>query len=227
MTDFGDILTVARAHLSRIEATGDASLTLDPEIAADIEHLHEYTITPDGEANVDALYAHGMLRWYRYKAHPSSGDGVVGYAAAMMDLVYCYVVVMAPLPEALLARFADRARWAEDQLRERAEKLSERALASGDRERMAVAIDLWRRMIAPANPVHPEALPMSWSNLGVLLFARYQINGERADLDEAIEAYRKAVELETPGNPEAARSQSNLSAALYQRSMVTSSTAGR
>jgi hypothetical protein len=44
-------LAAARAHLSRIEATGDSPLTLDPEVAADIERLHAYTITPDGSAD--------------------------------------------------------------------------------------------------------------------------------------------------------------------------------
>jgi tetratricopeptide (TPR) repeat protein len=227
VTDSGDLLAVARAHLSRIEATGDPSLTLDPEVAADIDRLHAYTITPDGAADLDALYVHGWLRWHRHVADPHTADGVVGYMAAWMDLTYCFVVRMAPLPEPLLAEFASRARWGEDELRERAEKLSERARAAGDRERIDAAICLWRRMIAPEDPVHPEDLPMSWSNLGVLLLARYELDGSAGDLNEAIGAYRQALDLESPGHPERARYQSNLSAALYQRAMITGSTRDR
>jgi tetratricopeptide (TPR) repeat protein len=229
VTDPGDLIAAGRAHLSRIEAAGDRSLTLNPVVAADTERLREYTVTPDGAADLDALYVHGWLGWYRHEADPFSadGDGIGGYLAAAMDLLYCYVVGMTPLPEPLLEGFADRARGGEDVLRERAEKLSERARASGDRERVSAAIDLWRRMIAPANPVHPEDLPMSWSNLGIVLTTRYELDGAQADLDEAIGAFRTALDLETPVNPERVRYRSNLSAALYQRAMITGSTRDR
>ncbi len=193
-----DVLAAARVQLSRIEAANDPSLTLEPEVAADIERLHEYTITADGAADLDALYVHGWLRWHRHVAEPQTADGVVGYIAASLDLTYCFVVSMAPLPEPLLPHFASRARWAEDELRDRAEKLSERARSAGDRERIAAAIGLWRRMIAPEHPVHPEDLPMSWSNLGILLSARYELDGNAADLNEAISAFRQALELESP-----------------------------
>jgi hypothetical protein len=98
VTDPGDLLAVGRAHLSRIEATGDPSVTLDPEVAADVERLREYTVTPDGAADLDALYVHGWLGWYRYEADPYSedGEGIGGYLAAAMDLLYCYVVGMTP-----------------------------------------------------------------------------------------------------------------------------------
>lgn len=227
MTDPGDLVATGRAHLSRIEATGDPSLTLDPEVTADIERLRAYTRTPDGGCDLEALYVHGSLNWHRHVADPYSQGGMSGLADAMSDLLYCYVVGMAPLPEPLLEGFADRGRWGEDVLRERAEKLSERARAAGDRARIEAAIGLWRRMIAPIHPVHPGDVPMSWSNLGVLLLARYELDGALADLEEAIGAYRKALDLEAPGDPERARYQSNLSAALYQRAMITGSTRDR
>ena len=238
MTDPGDLIAAGRAHLARIEAEGDPSPTLEPEVAAYIERLGDYVVTVDGAADLDALFVHGWLRWHRYRADPYSedGDGAIGYLAASLDLLYCYVVGMTPLPEPLFEGFAERARWGEDMLRERAETLTEEARATGDRPRIAAAIRLWRRMIAPANPVHPgepgnpvhpEDLPMSWSNLGILLAARYELDGAQADLDEAIGAYRTALELERPDNPERARYQSNLSAALYQRAMITGSTGDR
>ena len=225
--DFDDLLALARAHLSRIEATGDPSLTLDPGVSADTERLDAYTRTPDGSANLDALFVHGWLRWHRHVADPLSAGGAIGYVAALTDLTYCFVVGMTPLPEPLLAAFARRARAGEDELRKRAEELSQRAQASGDRERIAAAIDLWQLMIAPDHPVHPEDLPMSWSNLGFLRYARYELDGDSADLDAAIRAYERAVELEPPDNAERARYQSNLSGALYQRAMITNSARDR
>ena len=227
MRDSADVLAVARAHLTRIEATGDSSLTLDPQVAADIELLHAYTVTEDGAVNLDALYVHGWLRWHRYVADPHTSDGVVGYLAALLDLTYCFVVGMRPLPDPMLAEIACRAREAEDELRGRAERFSESARAAGDRQRINAAIGLWRRMIAPDDPVHPEDLPMSWSNLAVLLAARYELDGSAADLDEAVDTLRLALDLEPPGTPERARYQSNLSAALYQRALISAASEDR
>jgi tetratricopeptide (TPR) repeat protein len=228
VTGAGDLVAAGRAHLARIEAAGDPSLTLDPEVAEYIERLHDYTVTPDGAADLDALFVHGWLRWRRYQADPHSADGVVGLVAALLDLQCCYVVGMEPLPEPMLEKFTDGARWGEDVLRERAEKLTEHARATGDRPRIEAAIRLWRRMVAPASPVRPEDRPMSWSNLGVLLVVRYELDGARSDLDEAIGAHRKALDLvAAPSDSELARYQSNLSAALYQRAMTTGSTRDR
>jgi tetratricopeptide (TPR) repeat protein len=229
VTDLAELIAAGRAHLARIEAVGDPSLTLDPQVAADTERLGEYTQTPDGAADLDALHVYGWLRWYRFQADPHSadGDGIKAYLAAAMDLLYCYVVEMTPLPGELLDGFAKRARDGEDELRERAEQLLARARATGDRARIEAAIRLWRRMIAPAYPVHPEDLPMSWSNLGIALTTRYELDGGQADLDEAIGAFRKALDLETPVNPERARYQSNLSGALYQRALITGRTQDR
>src|SRR5262249_1599767 len=154
------------------------------------ERLDAYASTAEGAADLEARHALGLLHWHRALARQGTDEGTVDQIDAIWKLAPCFVADMEPLPGPLLRSLAAMAV-------DPAEKLTREAMASGDHARISAVVSLWRRIIAPEDPVLPDDLPMYWSNLGISLFASCRADGSEADLTEAIAAFRQALELES------------------------------
>ncbi|WP_143030162.1 hypothetical protein [Pseudonocardia oroxyli] len=84
-------------------------------------------------------------------------------------------------------------------------------LASGDSAALDDAVDLLR-----VTAIREDA-PRHWSNLCGAMRLRYLIREARADVDDAVDAGRRAVERSDPDDPELASRLSNLGSALLAR----------
>ena len=90
------------------------------------------------------------------------------------------------------------------------------AAGTTDQILISAAADLWLRLLN-ATPADGPDRPVMLSNLGVLLQRRFELTGELANLDAAIDAEQAAVAAIPPSDPRQARCLSNLGNALRIR----------
>jgi tetratricopeptide (TPR) repeat protein len=224
-----DTLAAARMYLSQISATGDSAIALGPVVSEITERLEE-AVRSGGDlvGDVAASYVLGWLYWHRNLAAPGTAEGAVEKIKAMVTLRPCFVAGLAPIPEELLGPLAALAN-------DEAEDLTSRAVDSGDRGQLFAAIGLWQRMIASGESALADAelrgirpppdidLDRWWGNLGHTVMARYELDGDRADLEAAIDAARKAADLTLEPGEDRARYLNNLATGLHRRALLMNS----
>ncbi|WP_336054703.1 CHAT domain-containing protein [Streptomyces sp. CA2R101] len=196
-------------RLDRMAREQDIGVVLEPEALAESRQLA--AILRNDASDLEGHYALGWLHIFRYRAL-LGGAGQRDREEAVARFTPCFVFDDAgaeDLPDELLPDVAQQALgfvW----------KIQQGMYASPSPELCARVTDLLRRIAAViprGESEHAETL----SNLAVILKTHFDMGGEPADLDAAIDAAWGAVESTTTGHLNRSVMLVNLSGVLMER----------
>ena len=197
-------LAVVSGWVERISAAQDPALSLRPDASADAVRLAGFL--DDSGEDLEGLLALGWMLWYQHLALGHEEDKL---RVAIQVLTPCFIAGFGPLPEPVTPLLADATA-------EPARALVAEASTSADRDTVARAVAVWRR-IAAATPAGHPFRPNRLSGLGNVLRFSYQLSGVTAELDESIACHREAVATCPAENSQRAGILSNLAGALRVR----------
>jgi hypothetical protein len=203
-----DTLVAAEARLRAIKESGDLSLALGPGADRELRQLKLERGT-----DLRAAFALGWLHWYRHERLALPGgqpteDGKRAYAV----LLRCFIRGMEPIPERLACDIAIGSA-------SQATVLLDQAMAAHDADAVMVAAALWRRIQA-AVPVSAAEWPWMMVMLCVALQGRFEVTGDVADLDAAVDAGRRGIAAVPANDPGLGRLLMKFASALRMRSSV-------
>ncbi|MFK0288902.1 CHAT domain-containing protein [Streptomyces sp. NPDC090442] len=196
-------------RLDRMAREQDIGVVLEPEALAESRQLA--AILRNDASDLEGHYALGWLHIFRYRAL-LGGTGQRDREEAVARFTPCFVFGDAgaeDLPDELLPDIAQQALgfvW----------KIQQGMYASPSPELRARVTDLLRRIAAViprGESEHAETL----SNLAVILKTHFDMGGEPADLDAAIDAAWEAVESTATGHLNRSVMLVNLSGVLMER----------
>jgi tetratricopeptide (TPR) repeat protein len=204
-----DAIVAAETRLQAIRESEDLSLAFGSAADRELRRL-----TRDGGPTPPAECPLGWLYWYRHKLLAPPGgqpteDGKRAYAALMP----CFIGGLEPIPEDLFPDIAIGSAY-------QATVLLERAMAAHDSDAIMAAAALWRR-IQEAVPVTAAEWPPVMVMLCVALQGSFEVTGEVADLDAAVDAGRRGIAAVPAGDPRLGRLLANFAAALWLRSRIS------
>ncbi|MGW5381069.1 tetratricopeptide repeat protein [Nocardia sp. NPDC003963] len=185
---------VAR-RLARADDEAAPGLVLEPEAAAEAGRLAVDLRPGDGDPDARLLLA--RFHGYRFLAL-RPGGGAREWPAAIELLVS---VFDAPAPSAELPE--QRVAVADEVFAVAGSITVLYDLPAFDAESLTAAIVLWRRILA-ATPADHLDRALRLGTFGLVLGARYERTGAPADLDEAVDMCRRAVQLTASGHADRA-----------------------
>ena len=197
-------LAAVSGWVERIGATQDPSLSLQPDAIDDAVRLAGFL--DDSGEDLESLLALGWMLWYQHLALKNEEDRLRG---AVQAFAPCFIAGFGSFPEPVMPLVADAAA-------EPASALVSEAATSTDRDMVARAVAVWRRIVAATPGGHPFR-PNRLSALGNVLRFSYQLSGVAAELDESIACHREAVAICPAEHPQRAGILSNLALALQVR----------
>lgn len=206
------------ARVRSAERDGDRATVLSAdvlEVADDLRRAAAAT-KPDAGTAARVSAALGVLHWARYRAGALEKDGDLGIALTLFEPLLAVRADLVPVPvlHALVAASAPAADDLDENLQFTALLLSIVRMID-EPDLLDDAVRRFRALLGQEipDPVRGSVL----SDLALALVLRAQRLDGRADLDEAVEAGRRAVPLLPGEGPEAATTLSNLGAALRLR----------
>ncbi|MPY51171.1 CHAT domain-containing protein [Streptomyces acidicola] len=201
-------IAVVGLRLERLAREQDLGVVLEPEALVEARQLA--AILRNDESDLEGHYVLGWLHAFRYRALPE-GAGQRDREEAVAKFTPCFVFGAdeEDLPDELLPDVAQHALGFVWRIQQGMDASPSPAL----RARMT---DLLRR-IAAAIPRGQSEHAETLSNLSVILKSHFDVGGERADLDAAIDAAQGAVESTATGHPNQPVMLSNLSGVLMER----------
>ncbi|MFI5915793.1 hypothetical protein [Dactylosporangium sp. NPDC051541] len=215
------VVGALRGRVRRFDATGDGGAVLEPAATAEAQALMQSAEAGGPPLDIEAHAVLGWFFWSRHQAAPT-GTGrakVTDYEIAVLHFAQVAPDDPArPVPAAIRAVLAGTdplppgtptsALWAAG-----ASWLLRRAEVTGDLGALDRAVGLLRR----AADADAEDRPGRLSELGNALATRFDLTGAAADLDDAVEAHRAAVEDCPEGADGLGGYLNNLSISLRQR----------
>ncbi|THV26460.1 CHAT domain-containing protein [Glycomyces paridis] len=174
--------------LTWISDSRDPSLAWAPGITALAEHL-KASLVETRAPDVQARLRLGWLAWHQAASAPRDDIRDEKIAEALELLTDCAVAALGvfEFPAPLLPALADRAA-------PRILDMINYAVAEADTRLFTDLVEQWRYLVSVTPEAHPElARRLAWT-CGMLV-ARHQMTAAPADLDDAIDIGRLAVEL--------------------------------
>ncbi|MFF2849662.1 CHAT domain-containing protein [Streptomyces sp. NPDC058001] len=201
-------IAVVGLRLERLAREQDLGVVLEPEALVEARQLA--AILRNGESDLEGHYVLGWLHAFRYRALPE-GAGQRDREEAVAKFTPCFVFGAdeEDLPDELLPDVAQHALgfvW----------RILQGMDASPSPALRARMTDLLRR-IAAAIPRGESEHAETLSNLAVILKTHFDMGGEPADLDAAIDAAWGAVESTATGHLNRSVMLVNLSGVLMER----------
>jgi tetratricopeptide (TPR) repeat protein len=196
--DLPELLALVRARVRRYQETRDPSVVLDPPAVTEAAALLRAITGPDhpvreiagSDAGAAACYEVGLLRLYRYEHLPArEAARELRQAAAMLVPLAEFVpgLVPAPLLEGLVRAGATPEEW-----NEQAADALDHFAEHGTLDVADSAVDLLDDALE-ATPAGTADHALYLRNRFLVVRARCQATGRRADLDDTIAAGRLAV----------------------------------
>ncbi|MFF4059263.1 CHAT domain-containing protein [Streptomyces sp. NPDC001668] len=214
--EMGKRIAVVESRLDRMVREQNPGVVLEPEALIEARRLAE--ILRSDVSDLEGHFLLGLLHTFRYRALPE-GAGQWDRQEAVAKFTPCFVFGNGAedLPDELVPEVAQHALgfvW----------KIQQGAGASPSPALRARTTDLLRR-IAAAVPRGESEHAETLSHLSVILKSHFDVGGEPAELDAAIDAALGAVESMEAGHPNQPVMLSNLSGVLMARFTYTGTAA--
>lgn len=184
-----ELLSLLDEAVQRIRATGDPSLAWSPGVIAMAESLVE-SLDEEEHPDIRARHLLGWLKWYQAEAAPSDRrSALVDEAFDLLADPALGGIGLVEFPEPLLPALVDQAA-------PRLLAMLQYAMAGTDTRLLSDLVDQWIHVVNATPPGHPDlAQRLAIACEGFV--SRFQRIGDAADLDDAVPAGRRAVELGT------------------------------
>ena len=205
-------------RLEHFAAGDDYRSVLDAEADRETASLLTSVLAPRSRSGPEDRAAVGWFYWCRFAASPP-GEGEDDLRAAAAVLAPLFRTSPENLPDPIREHFTTNPEAASDTpgtIHDNAMALLPVARRTSSRDLVAACLQMMEEALAGTAPGDPD-LPVQLSNLGMVLFERYEQDGEGGDLSRALEAGLMSVASTPPDSPQLPLRQSNLVIALHAR----------
>jgi tetratricopeptide (TPR) repeat protein len=222
-------LIALRARLNALESTNDPSGFRADEVAAEIEELLAYLVTPDG-VDLEVLSVLGTVYFVRAAAPGSDEERAQDWQLSVLMLWPLCLSRPEDVAPAVLQSFlelrGEPLPEGDERTYEHAEALTDLSMFLlnlqylGNQHFVPVAIGLLRDALATVPADRPSRAIML-CNLGFGLIAQRRESNDSNDFDEVIELFRESIDQMSADSPDYARATYGLAAATRAKALLS------